>query len=62
MKIPFLTREEKSVETKKIIDEAIGDGGAVFISDATEEEFEEYQHNEVHGWGKFKQIWDILKK
>ncbi len=42
-------------------DEPIGDGGAVFISDATDEEFEEYEHNEKKGWGKFKQIIEVLR-
>ncbi len=42
--------------------EPLGDGGAVFISDATDEEYEEYVHNEKHGWGKFKEILDIIKR
>lgn len=41
--------------------EPIGDGGAVFISDATDEEYEEYVKNDVQGWGKFKKAWEILK-
>lgn len=41
--------------------EPIGDGGAVFISDATDEEYEEYVHNEEKGWGKFKKILEIIK-
>lgn len=42
--------------------EPIGDGGAIFIDDATDEEYEEYIKNEVNGWSKFKQMWEILKK
>lgn len=30
-----------------------GDGNAEFLSDFTEEEFKDYMHSEVHGWGKF---------
>lgn len=30
-----------------------GDGKAVFLSDMTEEEYQEYVHNEVDGWKKF---------
>lgn len=49
-----------TIESKDV--EPIGDGGAVYISDATDEEYDEYQKNEVQGWGKFKAIIDILKK
>jgi hypothetical protein len=30
-----------------------GDGKAVFLSDMTEEEHEDYVHQEERGWGKF---------
>lgn len=30
-----------------------GDGGAVFLSDMNEEEYQEYLHNEINGWKKF---------
>lgn len=36
--------------------EEVGDGKAKFLSDMTEEEYEDYQRNEVQGWGK------VLKK
>lgn len=29
-----------------------GDGKAVFLSDMTDVEVEEYERNVVHGWGK----------
>lgn len=31
---------------------ATGDGRAVFLPDMTEEEYAEYDRNEVQGWGK----------
>lgn len=30
-----------------------GDGGAVFLSDMTPDEYEDYKHNEVDGWREF---------
>ncbi len=62
MKIPFFTSNDSVVKEPPSKLEEIGDGGAVFISDATDEEFEEYEHNETHGWGKWKEIMAIIKR
>lgn len=38
------------------------DTKAVFMKDMTESEYQEYLHNEVHGWSKFnKHVADIIK-
>jgi len=34
-------------------DVPLGDGGAVFLDDMTEEEFERYEYEQKHGWGSF---------
>lgn len=35
--------------------EPLGDGKAVFLSDMTEDEYQEYVRNEENGWKKFKE-------
>jgi hypothetical protein len=40
-----------------------GDGKAVFMEFGTEDEFEEYRHNEDLGWGGFiKKVFNLNKK
>jgi hypothetical protein len=39
-----------------------GDGKAVFIELGTDDEYEEYVKNEVHGWGGFiKKVFNLNK-
>lgn len=50
-----------SEDLKKMleVDLPLGDGGAVFFSEATEEEFQRYIRDEENGWKKFK---DMFKR
>jgi len=59
----MLTMEEiKKFLKEEKSDEPLGDGKAVFLSDMTEEEYEEYQHNVTNGWGGFnKKVKKIFK-
>lgn len=47
----------KQLEESK---EPLGDGGAIFLEEGTEDEFEEYVHLEEKGWGGFiKKVFSI---
>lgn len=41
-----------TVNNKK--EEPLGNGKAVFLSDMSEDEFKEWEEDQVHGWAKFK--------
>ena len=51
------------MEFEKMEEERLkGDGKAVFLSDMTEEEYQEYLHDEVNGWKKFNnKLSNLLK-
>ncbi len=50
--------DEVTPEQLKAVLAEPGDGQAEFLSDMTEQELIDYQHEELHGWKKLK---DILK-
>lgn len=52
-----ITSEELKAMLK--VELPIGDGGAVFFPDATEEEYQDFLQNEEKGWGK---LFDRFKK
>lgn len=51
------------MDPNQVESEPIGDGKAAFFELGSDEEFEEYKHNEELGWGGFiKKIFNLSSK